>query len=179
MEKNLPGEKWKKLHFKDIHPLEKYEISNYGRIKSFKINPRGRIIKIPEIKGYKAMVFKTIKNKSITKYVHKLVAEHFIQRDSELQKYVIHIDYNKKNNHVSNLRWVTRSTMFAHQRINPNYTRKKIRNAKLSLEEVKEIKKRLKEKGVKYSIIAREFGITHTQLNRIRQGINWGHIEVS
>jgi len=26
--------------------------------------------------------------------------------------------------------------------------------------------------------IAREFGITHTQLNRIRKGENWGHVTI-
>lgn len=179
MDRNYPGEIWKKLQVADLHPSEVYEISNYGRVKSFKVYPRGRIIKTPKIRGYRAIVLKLNNNKSTTKYIHKLVAEHFLPRDSELQQYVIHIDFDKENNHVANLRWVTRFTMFAHQKINPNYKRGKKYNAKLTEEQVLKIKRRLQDKGIKYSAIAREFGITHTQLLRIRQGRNWGHVKVS
>jgi LysM repeat protein len=38
-------------------------------------------------------------------------------------------------------------------------------------------KKLLRSKNPLYKI-AREFGITHTQLNRIRKGENWGHVKV-
>jgi hypothetical protein len=107
------------------------------------------------------------------------VAEHFLPKESEWQQYVIHIDFDKENNHVSNLRWVTRLTMYAHQKINPNYKRGKRYNAKLTEEQVLDIKRKLQDKSVKLSVIAREFGITHTQLNRIRQGRNWAHVKVS
>lgn len=40
--------------------------------------------------------------------VHRLVALHYIP-NSENKSFVDHIDRNKLNNHVSNLRWVTRS----------------------------------------------------------------------
>ncbi|MGC8802836.1 MAG: NUMOD4 domain-containing protein, partial [Bacteroidales bacterium] len=151
-----PGEIWKKLQVAYLHPSEVYEISNYGRVKSFKVHPRGKIVKTPKIRGYRAIVLKLNNNKSTTKYIHKLVAEHFLPRDSELQQYVIHIDFDKENNHVSNLRWVTRFTMFAHQKINPNYQRGKKYNAKLTEEQVLRIKKRLQDKNIKYSAIARE-----------------------
>jgi len=179
MERNYPGEIWKKLQIADLHPSERYEISNYGRIKSFKTYPQGKIIKIPKIRGYRAIVLKMKNNKPVTKYIHKLVAEHFLPKESELQQYVIHIDFDKENNHVSNLRWVTRFTMYAHQKINPNYKRGKRYNAKLTEEQVLDIKRKLQDKSVKLSVIAREFGITHTQLNRIRQGRNWAHVKVS
>lgn len=179
MEKRIPGEKWKKLQIPDLHPSEEYAISNFGRVKSFKVHPRGKIIKIPKIRGYRAIVLKLANNKVTTRYIHKLVAEHFLPKDSDLQQYVIHIDFNKDNNRVSNLRWVTRATMFAHQKINPNYKRGKRYNAKLTEEQVIHIKKRLQEKNVKYTELAREFGITHTQLHRIRQGRNWAHVKVS
>ena len=45
-------------------------------------------------------------------------------------------------------------------------------------EEVIRLKKKLKRSNNPLYKIAKEFGITHTQLNRIRKGENWGHIEV-
>jgi DNA-binding Xre family transcriptional regulator len=43
---------------------------------------------------------------------------------------------------------------------------------------VKVIKKMLKNEKTRFSQIARQFGITHTQLNRIRKGQNWGHVTI-
>lgn len=179
MIQNLKNEIWKKLEVPDLHKDECYEISNYGRIKSFKTSREGKLIKTPKVKGYHAIVLKMKNNKNTTKYIHKLVAEHFIVKDNPLQKYVIHIDFNKDNNHVSNLRWVTKQTMFAHQKINPNYKRGQIYNAKLTVDDVIKIKKILMKENIKPSSVAKEFGITHTQLNRIRRGENWAHVKVS
>jgi hypothetical protein len=177
--KNLfKDEQWKTLFIPDVHEYERYEISNYGRIKSFKCQPQGKIIKNPNVKGYAVLVIKLMNKKSTTKYVHKMVAEHFLPRDNDLQQYVIHKDFNKSNNHITNLRWVTRQTMFAHQKVNPNYNRGMISNAKLSESEVIRLKMKLKKGKNRPSIIAKEFGITHTQLNRIKRGENWAHVKV-
>ena len=45
--------------------------------------------------------------KQIKYYVHRLVAEAFIENPNNVSD-VDHIDCNKENNHVDNLRWVTR-----------------------------------------------------------------------
>lgn len=174
----LYNEIWKKLTFPNLDKSEKYEISNYGRLKSFKKEPTGYIIKNTVLKGYQALVVKLTNKKNTTKYVHKLVAEHFIEVENSLQKYVIHLDFDKNNNHVSNLIWVTRQTMFAHQKINPNYKRGFISNAKLTEDEVIDLKLKLIRGEKKANILAKEFGITHTQLNRIRKGENWAHVKI-
>lgn len=174
-----PDEEWKKLDIPDLHPDEYYMLSNYGRIKSFKRNPKeGEIIKGGCLKGYNCISIKLNNGRRTTRYIHKLVAKKFIPKDSEKQQYVIHLDYDKTNNHVDNLRWVTKPTMFAHQKLNPNYSNKRMYNAKLTESQVIRLKKMLKRGDIKLYKIAREFGITHTQLNRIRSGENWGHIKV-
>ena len=177
MEKSFIGEEWRKLSFPDLAEGEDYYISNYGRIKSFKnCKKNGIIIKGSVLRGYKALNIKLNNNKRCSRYVHKLVAQTFLEKDSELQKYVIHLDYNKENNFFRNLKWVTKQTMFEHQKLNPNYVRGQIYNAKLTETEVIRLKKKLKRGKNKLYKVAKEFGITHTQLNRIRSGKNWGHV---
>lgn len=45
--------------------------------------------------------------KQIREYVHRLVAETFLENPNELQE-IDHMDRNKRNNAVSNLRWISR-----------------------------------------------------------------------
>lgn len=175
----LIGEKWNPLTIKEMAKSEKYEISNYGRIKSFKVDKtNGTIINGSLLKGYKILNIKLENGKRTTKYVHKLVAELFIPKDNDMQEYVIHLDFDKSNNHIENLKWVTKDTMFAHQKINPNYKRGTINYSKLTETDVIRLKKKLKRGKNKLYKLAKEFGITHTQLNRIRKGENWGHVKI-
>ncbi len=172
-------EKWKPVYFEGIDPNEKYEVSNYGRVKSYKVNKdKGNIINGASLKGYKVLNIKLDSGKRTTKYVHKLVAENFLNKESELQEHVIHLDFDKQNNYYKNLRWVTKETMFEHQKINPNYKRGTINYSKLTETDVIRLKKKLKRGKNKLYKLAKEFGITHTQLNRIRSGENWGHVKI-
>jgi transcriptional regulator with PAS, ATPase and Fis domain len=111
-------------------------------------------------------------------YVHRLVAETYIPKDSDDQVYVTHIDYDKSNNHISNLRWVSERQLADHNNKNPRVMKKRITGYKLTESDVRVIKKMLKNEKTRYSQIARQFGITHTQLNRIRKGQNWGHVTI-
>ena len=87
----------------------KFEVSNWGRVKSYqrdKIN--GRIIK-PVIckKGYAIVKLYNIYTKKIKQIsVHRLVAETFIP-NPENKPEVNHIDENKLNNRADNLNWMT------------------------------------------------------------------------
>lgn len=53
--------------------------------------------------------------KHVTKYIHRLVAEHFIPNPSNLPE-VNHKDGNKENNDISNLEWCTVSHNRSHAR---------------------------------------------------------------
>ncbi|MFT4033894.1 MAG: hypothetical protein QM669_15880, partial [Siphonobacter sp.] len=55
---------------------------------------------------------------------------------------------------------------------------KRTKNYKLTESKVLMIKKMLKSDKNRLKMIAKQFGITHTQLNRIRSGENWGHVKV-
>jgi len=178
-ENSFMTEKWERVYFEGLPEDYKLEVSNLGRLRRFnKEKDVWRMLKTSRMKGYHIYSFKF--DKSYTKLLHRLVAETFLEKEHESQEYVIHLDFDKENNHVDNLRWVTKDTMFAHQKINPNYipVRGKITNSKLTETQVIRLKKKLKRGKMPLYKIAKEFGITHTQLNRIRSGENWGNVKI-
>ncbi len=176
------NEQWMRIDFDGVNQNEKYDISNYGRIRRYIAEKdEWKVLKSSYIKGYKVFAFKadaSENKKTITKTIHKLVAEAFNYRPSDAHKFVIHLDFVKDNNHYKNLKWVTQSELYEHHKNNPNYKKGVVRNSKLTETEVIRLKKKLNRGKNKLYLIAKEFGITHTQLNRIRSGENWGHIKV-
>ncbi len=92
--------------WKTINGFEDYQISNYGRVKSFKLN-KERILKHGLSSNY--YVVGLCNNYGLkTKQVHQLVAIAFLNHIPCGHKMVInHKDFNKLNNHVDNLEIVT------------------------------------------------------------------------
>ena len=107
--------------YKPIKGFEEYyQISNFGNV----IGHYGRPIKLHHNgKGYYNLHLRVNKIRTI-KYVHRLVAEHFLD-NPENKPQINHIDGNKKNNHVSNLEWVTAKENIEHKH---NVLRKKPKN---------------------------------------------------
>ena len=60
----------------------------------------------------------------------------------------------------------------------PGYPFNKLNNAKLSIEQVKEIKRRLLDPHVVISQLAREFKIGATQISKIRDGKRWAFVKI-
>lgn len=183
------NEKWVSIVFDDVENPPRYEVSNYGRLRSFQTSTRpgqptgaeGTIIKGSVIQGYRSLNIRS-SGKTLNRYVHKLVAEHFVTRKQVSQTFVIHLDHDKQNNYYQNLRWVTKEEMIEHNRNNPNLKNRVVprttRNYKLTETKVKIIKKLLRNDKNRLKMIAKQFGITHTQLNRIRSGENWKHVTI-
>jgi hypothetical protein len=184
MYRNYLQEEWKMIEFdENIAEHEVYAISTHGRVKSYKVDrENGMVIKQSSFGGYKRIPLKQKTNRRTARYTHKLVAETFIEKTSEDQKYVIHLDYNKHNNNVWNLRWATKEEMEAHQKNNPNYRRgnQRITYSKLTPGRVKMIKRIINDpnRKTRMKIIARQFGVSIQQLYRIKWGENWGHIKL-
>jgi hypothetical protein len=179
------NEEWKQINFNGLNETEIYQISNYGRVRIYKTDQKNwKILKSANVKGYRYFTFKSNidwKHK-ITKPLHRLVAELFCTKPSPDHKFVLHLNYIKDNNYYGNLKWCTQQELTQHNKLNPKVVKshKKgiITNAKLTETEVMRLKLKLKRGKNKLYKIAKEFGITHTQLNRIRSGENWGHIKV-
>lgn len=85
--------------WKKIPDLPGYSVSNKGRVKK---DSTGQIMVLSKNGGYCRI--------TISRHVHRLVAEAFLEKPDDTQKnWVDHIDGDRSNNNVSNLRWVTPS----------------------------------------------------------------------
>ncbi len=160
----------------------RYQVSNYGRIKSFAYNKKdGQILKCSEINGFKHITLHMDKFRRKI-YVHKLVAEILISKPSDKHIYVTHLDENLTNNHVSNLEWHTKETLvkkhreFAKQKYHDSKIPRAMSNSKLNESDIMLLKSML-ERGVVQSKIAKMFCISEMQVTRIKRGENWGHVQ--
>lgn len=99
--------------WKNIEGYEgKYKISNLGRVLMLGSYSDGRRYKESIKKtrfdkgGYEYTILTNWKGKSKTIKIHRLVAEAFIP-NNENKPCIDHIDCNRANNNVENLRWAT------------------------------------------------------------------------
>lgn len=94
--------------WKDVKGFEGYyQISTYGRLKSFKVHKNGAILKTTNKNGdYLAVVLQASGKVRHTR-IHRLVAEAFLPNPNNFPE-VNHIDENKQNNCIDNLEWCTR-----------------------------------------------------------------------
>lgn len=175
-------------------PLKfRYAVSNKGRLISFTDDFRsGKLLKGSVSDGYRAFRYgRTINGKKVYTafFIYKLVAQFFIPKTSEDQQYVIHLDYVRDNDEVSNLQWATYEEMMAHRKKSPHVIKSKENliahniksdGRKLTTTKVIHLKKILNNpnRKIRIKLLAKQFGISEMQVNRIQRGENWSHIKV-
>lgn len=167
-------QRWKIIKTNRGDHADWYEISNYGKIRirgvvrrrssndSKKINPRHRLLTPVYQKGKPGYIRLRTRDKQRIAYAIKdLVADHWMRRVSPTSR-IYCKDKDKTNCSVYNLR---------------EAGVKRIRNNKLTVDEVKEIKRRLQDtsRGVKAEL-AKEFRISRPTITQIAKGVKWSHV---
>jgi hypothetical protein len=193
----LPTEKPSIDVWKDVIGYEGlYQVSNLGNVRSLdrEIAPnnrvpywrKGNICKQSKSNlGYMTVGF-TVNNVKVSKYVHRLVAEAFIDNINDYPQ-VNHIDGDKTNNRVDNLEWCTNSQNHTHASKNGlnklhlhrvAYSGEKNGRSLLTKEQVLEIKQ--KYIPYKYSAkkLAKEYNVSESCITHILNNTSWKKISI-
>ena len=110
--------------WRDIQDFPGYQVSNQGRVRSFKVYKKGQnrktdsLTETPHImscesddgNGYLKVMLRK-EGRSYCRKVHRLVAEAFVENPNpEIFDTVDHISNIKKDNRAENLRWISRES---------------------------------------------------------------------
>lgn len=174
--------------WRDIPGYEnRYQASNYGRIKALKrtrVQPKygatcyyqEKILKLlfTEKNYYQITLWDGLRRK--THRVNRIIAITWIPNNECLPQ-VNHKDGNKLNNFFKNLEWCTQDYNNKHARINHlnNNFGSGHHTSKITDEDVLEIR-RMKSPNNTFKEVGDIFGITPQQAFRIVNKINWKHI---
>jgi hypothetical protein len=195
MLKIFPFERFEEIEMSEPKKL-RYAISNHGRLLSFKNNfADGRILNGSLIDGYRIFRYKIFEDGKIIARKHfffaRLVATYFLPKTSEDQTFVLHLDRQRDNDHHTNLQWATKAEMMEHSRKSPYVIDAKAKisdsnrsfnskNQKLKVSEVIMLRRTLlsPNRKTRLKILAKQFGVSEMQLQRIRTGENWKDVKV-
>ncbi len=186
MIKKIPGEEWKPLQFSGWkHLRKKYALSSQGRIASYSedIHKEGKLLEGSLTTGYKTLNLHRPGNNG-TLYIHREIARLFLKKGAPKNRYVIHLNHNKLDNSVKNLKWATLEEMIDHQQNSPaKIAYKKVQanrrtGLKLNADQVKGIKRVLNNKNRNVTIkqLAEKYGVSEMTMYRIKSGENWARV---
>lgn len=177
----------------EIHDFPNYMISNHGRVwrqeketifkNGVKRTFKEQYISICYTKTGYCIVRLSNNGVKKTKYIHRLVAEHFIE--NKLNKPEInHIDGDKKNNRFSNLEWCTSKENKIHgwknKLYNPhsNMQGENHGNHKLKEKEVIEIRRLYDNRMKTLKELSLMFKTPNSTIQKIVYRKTWKHLEV-
>ena len=167
------GEKWV-----TVEGFPKHKISTLGRLKSFGVKKEGVISEgWIEKDGYRRHI---LRYRDKVKYItaHRLVALNFLEKDDVTNLQVNHIDGNKLNNNVDNLEWCTLEENIKHAfEIGlRNSTGTNNPKAKLTENEVREIRKLYKNKKKNALELSKIYGVSRTNIYSIVNNKIWKEV---
>ena len=186
MIKKIKGELWKPLRFTGWNLMRnRYAMSSLGRAASYKedVLEDGKLLSGSLTSGYRTLNLH-IEGTNGTIYFHREVARLFNPKKSAKQKFVIHINYDKTDNNIKNLKWATQAEVVTHQQKSPDkLAYKKIQTTrtkglKLNSTQVKAIKAMLENprRKLSHQQIADKYNVTPMTIYRIKRGESWAKV---
>jgi len=158
---------------------ERYSVSDYGVVRSNwadipqrNLTHRKRIEKTSILKAWLHTTgyIRVALGRGNQRYVHRLVAQAFLPNPDSLPQ-VDHMDGNRMNNHVSNLRWVTAQQNAIMGGDRHNWDAQRIASAKRRIYYVKKKEfQALLDQGYSLRYVAKLFGTSHSVISRIVKG---------
>lgn len=178
---------WKQITELKGKITKNYGISNLGNLCSFEKSFNDKtIIQLADNNGFPVTTVR-VNKKSLALFPHRQVANYFLKKPSAKYKYVLHLDHNKANNAVSNLKWATPEQQTEHNKHNPtvkNAISERLRTGamakKLNDAKVTKLKTELWNPKRKITLkqLANKYNIAEMNLYRIKSGLFWYHIHV-
>ena len=166
--------------FKEVPGHPNYEVNAYSTIR--RIRPaqgtwkNRRLSPTVNSNGYMTVRL-TSKGKGKNEYLHRIVALTFIGPPPSAKHEVDHIDGNKANNRVSNLRWVTReeNMKFAHANGQIHNKGSNHALAKLNEDQVSQIRESFKAGRQTPKQLAAHFKVSLATIYSIVSNKTWKH----
>lgn len=176
---DLDGEIWKEIEEYNGD----YQISNFGRVKSFK--RKDSIILKQEINNSGYLYIKLCKDgKCKHNLIHILEFENF-NKKLECGECIHHINENKYDNNLNNLKSINKKehkTLHQYGKKCPEHSKRmsgeKHPQSILIEQDVIKIKILLKESKLTQKDIGKLFGVNQTTISDIKTGKRWTHIKV-
>jgi hypothetical protein len=156
-----------------------YDVSSYGRVRrssKSRMAPAGHVLK-PHVTRDGYLRYGLCKRRRYWHVkAHRLVALAFLGPPPFPGAHVAHFDGNKRNNHVSNLRWATPKENEAdkrrHGRVGGARPGERHPMAKLTTDVVKEMR-RLAASGMSFKAVAGRFGVANLTAYDAIVGTTW------
>lgn len=161
--------------WRDIPGLSNYIVSDHGdviRARGKRARPTCNLRPILNSAGYlTVLICEGGEQKKM--FIHRLVALAFLGEPPSSKHQIAHNDGNRKNNHVSNLRWATAKENMSDTLNHGTHSRgSRCGTAKLTENDVFNIRQML-VMGRSQDEIAREYGMSQQAISNIATGKSW------
>lgn len=168
-----------------------YEVSDLGRVRRLKILVRGgwgangRLLKtrlrkpVLDPKGYLRMVLHTLPDaqgvrRQSANFVHRLVALAFIGPFPAGKRDINHKDFNRTNNSVSNLEWVSPAENIEHSaRAGRFWAENAPKQSRFTVEQIKAVKELLVAGDKSRAEISEITGVGVSTITSVTTGKSW------
>jgi len=178
---------WKPVTHIKGKTSKKYAVSSKGRLASYDKNIEDRYVLKQHLNGGFPMATIHVEGKSKALFAHLAIGASFLKKHSPKCKFVIHLDHDKANNDISNLKWATKDEQVEHSKNSPFVKEAAARKVytgatarKLDEKKVIALKKEIWNPKRKASLkqIAEKYGIAEMNLYRIKNGELWFHVHI-